>query len=238
MNTAVLTLVQDFCDKMGLPSPSALVGSNEKSVKQYRSLLREVVLDLSEYRWQQQRVRTSFTSSAGQDQGALTTLFGAGYMGLVQDSMWNDTRHMRVFGPLSEQVWNALQTLPNAGPEFQSWISRDRLYFSPALAAGETISAVFITSYNVLAADGVTYKPRMTLDTDTLVFPDNVVNRCLEYKWRKQKGEAGWQDDYNDYIGLLAKNIVRDGATKLSLDCGYDVGIRPGIVIPPGSWNV
>ena len=236
--TTVLALVQSFTDKLGLPTPSAMVGSQDKAVKQMKALLQETVRDLGEYRWQNQRVRTTFISVAGTDQGALTTLFGAGYSGLVPDSLWNVTRHSRVFGPLSDQVWNALQTLPNAGPEFQSWISQGHLFISPALAAGNTLSGVYITKYTILDQNGVTYKELIAADTDSLVFPDNVVLRGFEYKWRKQKGESGWQDDYNDFMGLVAKNMVKDGATRLnlSLDCGYDM--RPGITIPPGSWNV
>ena len=236
--TTVLALVQSFTDKLGLPTPSAMIGSQDKSVKQMKALLQETVRDLGEYRWENQRVRTTFLSVGGTDQGALTSLFGSGYFGLVPDSLWNNTRHMRIFGPLSDQVWNALQTLLNAGPEFQSWISQGHLFISPAATAGETLSAVYVTKYTVLAVDGVTYKELVTADDDSLVFPDNVVLRGFEYKWRKQKGESGWQDDYNDFIGLVAKNMVKDGATRLNLSLDQGYGMRPGIVIPPGSWNV
>lgn len=238
MPTSVLLLIQDFSDKMGLPRPTALIGATDKSTRQYQSLLRETILDLSEYRWQQQSIRASFTSVATASQGALTTLFGAGYMSLIQDSVWNDTRHMRIYGPISEQVWNALQTLPNAGPEFQCWVSRNNFYISPTPVAGETISAIYTTKFNVLAVDGVTYKERVTVDSDTLVFPDNVVNKTFEYKWRKQKGEAGWENDYNDAIALIAKNIGNAGSTTLTLSQNQAYGPRPGIIIPPGNWGV
>lgn len=233
----VLELVQFFADKFGLPSPTAIIGSTDKSVRQFKAIMNEVINDLSEYRWSQQRIRGTFTSVAAQNQGPLTTLL-PGYIGMEKDSMWDDTRHMRIFGPVPDQVWNALQTLPAAGPEYLFWISRGNIYIAPELTAGDTISCIYITDYLVLATDGVTYKTAFTVDSDTLVFPDNVVLAAFEAKWRQQKGEAGWEDSFNRYMSLLAKNVVTDGGETLRLDQPFSYGPRPGIIIPPGSWNV
>lgn len=235
--TTVLTLVQDFTEKMGLPRPAALVGSQEKGVRQMSALLRELISDLGEYRWADQTRRITWTALAAQDQGLLTTIFGAGFDGLIQDSMWNQTRRMRIYGPVPNTVWQALQTLPNAGPEFQSWIAENHLYVTPTLAASDTLSALYLTKYTVVAVDGITTKERVTADDDSLLFPDNVVTRGLEWKWRKQKGEAGWEDDYNAYIGLIARAMTKDGAPTLSMSRN-NKGARPGVVIPAGSWNV
>ncbi len=238
MPTTVLTIVQDFTEKLGLPRPSALVGVQEKSVRQFRALLQEAISDLGEYTWESQRLRLTWLSLAGQDQGPLTTIFGAGYDSLVPETMWNDDRHMRIYGPVSSSVWQTFQTLPNAGPEFQMWVSGGHLFVSPALELDENLSAIYTTKYGVLDIDGTTTKERITADDDSLLFPTNVVSRALEYKWRKQKGEAGWEDDYNAYITLVARALVKSGAPTLQLDSGAQRIARPGIVIPAGSWNV
>lgn len=235
--TTILTLVQDFCEKTGLPRPSALIGVTEKSVAQMRALLIECVEDLGRYNWQTQTLRKTWTSLAGQDQGPLTTIFGSDYRSLMPDTIWNNTRVMRVFGPVPAQIWQTFQALPNAGPEYQSWISGGNLYISPAIQAGESLSAIYVTTAGVLDVGGVTTKSRITADDDSLLFPDSVVKRCLEYKWRKQKGEAGWEDDYNAFISLVMKDVVKDGAPTFSLD-GRGQTARPGIFVPAGSWNV
>lgn len=235
--TTILTLVQDFCEKTGLPRPAALVGVTEKSVSQFRALLLECVEDLGKYRWPTQSIRKTWTSVSGQDQGALTTIFGDGYSGIVPQTLWNNTRVMQIFGPVSDQVWQNFQALPNAGPEFQCWVSEGHLYISPAQVAGETLSAIYRTTYGILDEDGVTEKARFTADTDTLLFPDPVVKRCFEYKWRKQKGESGWEDDYNAFIDLVARSIVKDGAPTMRLD-NTGMTLRPGIFVPSGNWNV
>lgn len=239
MATSVLALVQMFTDKGGLPRPSALVTATDKSARQLLSLLRETIADLGEYKWQQQRIRTSFSSLAASLQGNLTTLFGAGYAGIVKNSLWNDTRHMRIFGPIADPLWQALQTLPAAGPQYQFWISRDALYISPNPVAGNTISAIYITKFNVLThGTGTTYTEQIMNDDDTLVFPDNVVLRLFEAKWKKQKGEMDWQQTTLDAMALLMRSIIRDGSPVLQLDTPRTSGVRPGITIPPGSWGV
>lgn len=237
MVSTVLTLVQNFADKMGLPFPSALVGATDKSTRQFRSLLRETVADLAEYRWENQKVRRTFLSVTGSTQGNVNTLFGADYAGITQDSMWNNTRIMRVYGPISEQRYNALLTIPNSGATYQFFISRDVLSLVPSnIVANETYSAIILSRYCVTDNTKAVYKEFITVDTDLLVFPDNVVMRLFEAKWRKQKGEDGWEDDYTAAMGLIAKNIVRDGSTSLSLAVEPNRGPRPGIIIPPGNW--
>lgn len=240
MGSTVLNLVQTFADKLGLPTPNAFIGATDKSTKQYRALFRETMADLSEYRWQQQKYPASFLSVAGSLQGDLSSLrlFGSGYGGIIKDSMWNATRHMMIFGPVSEQSWSALQSLPASGPEFQSYIFQNKLYITPDQVDGETIRAVIWSRYLVQASGGVGYKEFITNDGDTLLIPDNTVLRLFEAKWRKQKGEPGWEDTYNDAMGLIAKNIVNDGPTILSMESSPRVGARPGIIIPPGSWPV
>lgn len=235
--TTILTLVQDFCEKTGLPRPSALVGVTEKSVAQFRAILQESVEELQKYNWRTQVLRKTWTALSGQDQGPLTTIFGADYISLVPDTIWNNTRVMQVFGPVTDQVWQSFQALPNAGPEYQSWVSGGHLYISPAQTAGDSMSAVYRTRAAIVAVDGITTKARFTADDDSLLFPDLVVKRCFEYKWRKQKGEAGWEDDYNAFISLVAQEIVADGAPRLRLD-GSGLSARPGIFVPSGNWNV
>lgn len=238
MTITVLGLVQQFCDKQGLPTPSALVGVREKSVTQLRALLLDVLRELGQWQWQSQQVRKTWTSVAGQDQGALTDIFGEDFLSLAPDSLWNNTRRMRIYGPLPPQIWQALQTLPNAGPEFQCWVSGGHLYVSPAMVVGETLSGIYTTNLGLVSDEPTPVaKSTPTDDADIILYPEDVAFRCLEYKWRKAKGEPGWEDDYNTFIGLVAKRLAATGLPTLQLH-RTTKGPQPGVVIPAGSWNV
>lgn len=235
---SVLGLVQQFCDKQGLPTPSALVGAQEKSARQLRALVLDVLRELGQWQWQTQQVRKTWTSVLGQDQGSLLTIFGSDFLSLSPDSLWNNTRRMRIYGPLPPQIWQALQVLPNAGPEFQCWVSGNHLFVSPGMQAGETLSGIYTTNLGLVSDEVVPVaKAVPTDDADLILFPEDVALRCLEYKWRKAKGEAGWEDDYNTFIGLVAKRLADAGLPTLQLH-RTTKGPQPGVVIPAGSWNV
>lgn len=235
MTSSVLSLVQDFCAKMTLPIPTALVGATEFSVAQLRALLAEVVRDLLEYQWEEQKIRKTFASVAAEDQGLLTTIFGAGYKGLVLNTLWNVTQNRQITGPLTDQAWQLLKSSTAIGPVEQYRVDGGHLRIVPTPPNTYTYSAIYLTAYGVVDTGG-TAKAAVTIDSDTLLFPDNCVIRCLEYKWRRQKGEP-WIDDYNDFISLLAKSISKDTAPILYLSRSPS-SMRPGIVVPAGSWNV
>jgi hypothetical protein len=183
-----------------------------------------------------QLTTVDFTSQ--QDQGLISDILGSDVRSIVTESGWNNTRRMRIFGPVSDAMWQALQVLPNAGPEFQSWIAGGRLYVSPAPAYGEELSYIVQTKNLILSSDGVTTLEALASDADTFLVPDIVVQLGLQYVWSKQKGVAGWEDTYNDFIDAVARNKVKDGAATLRLDLDSSPTIRPGIIIPAGNWNV
>jgi len=111
------------------------------------------------------------------------------------------------------------------------WIGGGEFHLYPAPDAGETISAVVVTEYLVKAAGG-TAKPGITVDTDYLIFPDEVTMQGLEYFWNKEKGES-WDWEHTQYLGLIGDNKARDSQSPLQLDCARQ-GVRPAIVLPAG----
>jgi hypothetical protein len=235
---SMLALIQEFADSKGLPRPMAIIGASDKTSRQYFSLFKKTIRKLYGYNWPVSTVRRTFSSIAAQDQGALITLFGADYNGLIQESGWNDTRHMRIYGPVPEQIWQALQTLPNAGPDYQHWISNGHLYISPQLTAGDTIAFMVRSKWICTDTTGATAKEFPSVDTDVLTIPDEPVILLFEAFWREQKGESGWENAYNDALTSIARYVTKDGMSTLNIDSNPRIGPRPGIVIPPGSWNV
>lgn len=233
MSDSLLTTVQDFCAENGLPVPSAVMGATIADVVQYRALMKRLVTELSQYNWTQQQVRKTFTTIAAQDQGALTSLIGADYRGIVQSSVWDETLRRPLIGPITPASWEAQQAIPVTGPVTQYRIEGGRFKMIPAPPAGRTIGLIYQSSYGVTDANGVP-KATFTDDSDLIVFPDVVVAKGLDYLWKKKKGED-WADLYNEYIGLISKNVIKDTAPILYLD-QPNQNIRPGIWVPAGSW--
>lgn len=235
MADSVLTIVQDFCGKMGLPVPSALIGVTESSVVQYRALMKDLVYELAEFNWQQQSVRATWVSTAAEDQGSLFDLFGADYHSLVPGSIWDETEKRPIFGPVGDASWEMYKAFVNPGPVYQYRIAQNRFLINPEMPAGHTIGAVYMTGYGITDETGAVSKPVFTVDSDLVIYPDNVVRKSLEWRWKKIKGEP-WVDDFAEYRTLLARNKAKDANMQTLYLDGPNMGANfvPGIWVPAG----
>jgi hypothetical protein len=231
-----LTLVQDFCVKRTLPSPSGVVGNTNASVQQLAMLVKESLEELSRYAFQVLSVRKQWTAVAGSDQGAVETLFGPGFNRIKQDTLWNQTHMMPFTGPLGGPDWAQLQVVPAAGVAYYYTVMGGKLLVWPELAGGETLSGIGYTSYLVSSADGVTFKEVPTVDSDIFRIPEAVVRRWLQFKWEQTKGQS-WAAAFEAAQQELSEHLVATGLPSLTMGTRQAVP-RPGILIPAGSWNV
>jgi hypothetical protein len=231
----VLELVQEFCGKKTLPVPTAVIGNTDVGVVQIRYLLAETLRELSKYKWNEQKIQTTFTTIAAEDQGVLTTLIGADFDSLVFATMWDETLRRPVFGPVSDAMWANLQSFPASGPIYQFKVFGKHLHIFPAPTAGDTIYLIYQSSYPVTDSSG-TPKAAITVDTDLFLLPEDVVTRSLDFRWKRQKGEP-WETDYAEYTDLLAKGVQKTGLPNIHLDSAR-FKMTPGIWVPAGDWPV
>lgn len=237
--STVLLLVQDFCGKMSLPIPAALMTSTETTMVQMRSLCQEVLRSLRKFEWQRQRLRVTWTSVATESQGVLDSagLFTSAYRRLVPGTMWNVSLNRPIFGPIGSANWQMLKSAVPTGPVETYRIEGNELKILPVMQAGQTCSAMVLTSYGCVASDTTTYKERFTADDDTPLFPDEVFITDLEWRWLKQKGEP-WTAAYEQAYSELCSNLNKDGHMPV-VDLGSPrPQVEHGLVIPAGNWNV
>jgi len=230
---SVLSLVQEFSGKKTLPVPSAVVGSTDKGIIQIRYLLAEVVRELSQYRWPQQKIEKTFSAIALQDQGAFTSVLGADYRSLVPGTFWHLTLDQEIKGPATDREWAAMKAAEISGTEYYYKPIADHLHIYPIPVALDSLYVIYESAYGV-ANSGGTPIAEITADTDTFLLPEILVHRSLDYRWKRQKGEP-WAADYNEYMSLLAKQLGRDTLPTLSLDSSPK-GVHPGIWVPAGNW--
>jgi len=227
-----LQIVQEFAGLRGLPVPSALVGATDKSTAQYRSVLNEVVRKLQGYKWESQKIRATWTAVATSDQGALTTLF-PGFESLIYNTGWATTRKIPLIGPLTDSEWATQQALSLVGPPYKFWISQGHIYITPVPTAGETYSMIYQSEYGFYSGGAAV--PGLLVDSDTLLFPDDVVLKGFEARWKKVKGEP-YLDDEGEFLDLIAKRKAPTLPTH-QLDVTL-TNVQPRIYIPVGDWPV
>jgi hypothetical protein len=242
----LLQLVTTFCQRTGLTVPTFVAGNSDAQIIQILALLNEVledVVDRADEVWTALNKEATFTSVAAESQGLLTTLAPYGYIGILNNTIYDRTQRLPSYGPLSPQDWQALKALPQGGPYYKYRIWEGQLFLYPAPPAGHTYAFEYSSTYAVSGPTSTfdvtpTSRAYFTMDADTCLLDERVVLRGLRWKWKKEKG-LDYDEDFREYEALVTNALGRDG-TKATLyqDSGAKRPVAPGIFVPSGSWPV
>lgn len=236
---AVLDLVQKFCERTGLPSPATVLGSSDTQVVQIKAILEEEGNDLaSRGSWEGLTFEASHTTTAAEDQGAISTIASNGFRYVKNQTIWDRTDKLPVIGPMDGGEWQSLKALSNTGPRYQFRIRGGKLLVNPTPTAGHSWNFEYISKNWILGADGSTYKNYFTLDTDTLLLPEELLLMGLRWRWLREQG-LDYAELFRTYEMQVKDALGRDGSKPiLRMDDGGWRGPRPGVIISPGSWEL
>lgn len=234
----VLTIAQQFARRTGLPQPSTVLGSSDAQVLQIAALIEEEGNDLaSRGAWEGITFEALHTTLALEDQGTIESI-APGYKYVKNQTIWDRTDSLPVIGPVDGPEWQAMKGLTNTGPRYMYRIRGGKLLSNPAPAAGNTWAFEYVSKYWILGADGTTYKQYFTLDTDTLLLPEELILMGLRWRWLREKG-LDYAELFRTYEMQVKDALGRDGGKAvLNMNSGGWNGPRPGIFVSPGSWNV
>lgn len=237
MASTLQVLIRTFCQRRGLPPPNAVVGSLDHQIVQLLALLNEALEDVVDrWDWQELQREASFFTVAGEDQGAIAAIAPEGFLRIFNETIFNRTLRLPIFGPVDKESWQALKALPTTGPYNKYRIRQGRLLFNPAATAGHACAFEYQSSWCVVATGqtGPT-KPTFTHDNDTCVFDDKLVLAALTWKWLSVKG-LDYAEEFRRYeeLGVNAAGTnTPKRRVNLAESCGQ---MTPGIWVSSGSW--
>lgn len=234
----VLSVIQAFCQRTGLPSPVSVLGSSDPQVIQVRAILEEEGTDLSRRgSWQVLTQEATHTTLALEDQGAISTIASNGFDRIKNETIWDRTDRMPVLGPESSSDWQAMQAFTVTGPRYRYRIRGGKLLVNPVPAAGNTWAFEYMSKNWILGADGTSYRQYFTLDTDTILLPEDLILLGLRWRWKKEKG-FDYAEDFRSYEQQVTTLLGSDGGKqRLTMD-GTPWTTKPGIWVSPGSWAI
>lgn len=232
----LLTIIQKVCTRSGLPIPASAVGSTDIRVLQMIGLLEEEGNDLSSrHDWSNLTIEASLTTTATEDQGSIDTICPTGFRYIRNNTIWDRTDQLPIWGPLEGQEWQALKAISNVGPRYRYRIRGNHLLSNPAPPAGHSWKFEYQSKNWVYDVDSTLSKEFVSKDTDTFLVPDHLVLLGLRWRWMKEEGLA-YAELFNSYEIQVKDAMGRDGGAKrLSME-GRRTNVQPGVFINPMSW--
>lgn len=234
---SLLTVVQSAAIRVGLSKPTVATASADPKVLQLVELVNEDGQELGHRcPWQALTMESNFTTLNTEIQGAITTLAGADFSFIVNETMWNRSQRRPIFGPRSDAQWQQLKAQFTAGPWIQYRIRGNNVLFLPAPAVGQSVYFEWVTKNWAFAADGVTGKSSMTADDDIGRISERLLT--LGAIWRfKAANKLDYAEDFRICEDAISDAITRD-ASKPILNLGGEPSyFYPGILVPAGSWT-
>ena len=231
----VLQVIQEFCGRTALPSPSYVAGNTNPQVLQLLALLNEVGEDLAgrAYKWKALIREGSFTTVAAEIQGSLSTIAPYSFRNIIEDTIYNRTRNLPVYGPVSPKDWQNVKSAGFSGAVSSYRIRGGNLVFLPIPASGDSCYFEYSSRAPFLALDGVTYKEYATADTDTFLLPVKLALAGLRWKWKYEKG-LDYAEDLITYSEAVEVEKGMDG-TKPTLSLAPCHSVGPSLSI--SLWN-
>lgn len=220
---ALIDICSDAADELGIDAPSSITDNADDP--DARLLLRmakkEGFLLSRRAFWQVMRREYTFTTDANEQQPQAT--LPSDFDIIIPETVFNRTRRRAMYGAISPQEWAEVQAgiVTALDPSFM--LRGNRFYITPAPETGETVAFEYMSRYWAIPADGSeATQTTWEEDSDTCVFPEEIVTQGVIWRWRAHKG-LEFESIRLDYERMVGDQIMRDGA-KPRLNAGHTRG--------------
>lgn len=238
---SLLTIVQTACNRLGIASPTAVIGSTDLQILQLLNLLNEEGEELSTgssvglaYDWQALQREASFTTVAASSQGNIETI-APGFKYIINETIWDRTKRLPVYGSLTPTEWQNYQAWGVSSPFPKYRVMQNTLYLLPIPAAGDAYYFEYQTKYWCTSSNGSVLRSAFAADTDVALLDEQLMVAGLIWRFKQVKG-LDYAEDFRKYQTRATNAIARDTERPV-LNMGMKYDQRTGVVIPIGSWN-
>ncbi len=203
---SLLTVVQNAMTLAGLPSPASAFSNTNNTVEQFIRLVYVEGRDLlKRHDWNLLLTVESLTCAATNAQTGYPV---AAFERMARGTdVWNATSKWPITGPSSSEEWrNNITQVLVAYPQYWRLIGGVLNIYPPH--SGDTITYEYISNKWIYQA-GVTLATTLTADTDTFVFPENLLELGLVWRWKQSK-QLDYAEDMKTYQIYLQDAIASD----------------------------
>ena len=152
---------------------------------------------------------------------------------MISDTNWDRTNHWRNLGTKTSQEWQWLQGgIISVGPRERYRIYNNRLRIFQAVTDIYTFAFEYVSNYWVMSAAATAGdKSAFTLDTDTSVFPDDLMLAGLKFYFLKAK-KLDYGVELSEFMRALSYTKAQD--VPVPAQSLAPIGMNPLV----GPWSV
>jgi len=230
-----LDIIQSVCKRVGLSEPNAAISNTDENIIRLVELANEEGEDLANiYRWQRLCNEATFTSTATESQGAITTLAGADFNYLAADTVWDRSQNRPIL-PLTDVEWQQMKSNSVTGPYSNFRIRGNNFIVLPTMTAGHTVAFEWYSKNWCASSDG-TGQSEWAADADVGVVDEGIMKLGLVWRWKRTQG-LDYAEDFNTYQLRVANAASRDGAKKKLRLSNNEMGrLLSNFNVSEGSW--
>jgi hypothetical protein len=232
---SLLTIIQAAADRIGIPSPTAVISSSEPNVRMMLSLSNQEGVELARrHAWQRITNEHTFATVNGTVAYALPTDFDR----LLEGTMYNRTQDRLVVGPITPQRWQQMQANLTVGTWTAVYIRGNYLRLTPTPTAAETIAFEYVSRYWCgLAADTSATALKWANDDDITFLDEELVSLGVVWRFLRARG-LDYSEAFRSYEEAVSERKANDGGMRI-----LDLGNQPGTTlsdpsIADGNWSL
>ena len=152
---------------------------------------------------------------------------------MISDTNWDRTNHWRNLGTKTSQEWQWLQGgIISVGPRERYRIYNNRLRIFQALTSIYTFAFEYVSNYWVMSSGATAGdKGAFTADTDTTIFPDDLMLAGLKFYFLKAK-KLEYAVELGEFMRALSYTKAQD--VPVPAQSLAPIGMNPLV----GPWSV
>lgn len=211
----LLTICQDAANEIGVPSPSAVIGSTDTTAIQLLAAAnREGKNLVTGYDWEVLVKEENHTAIANESQGKLSAI-ATDFERFSNNTMWNRTSDRKFYGPLNNTEWQTLKGSVQSGITNYFRIRGGKLLMNPVPTVGDAIYFEYISEWWVdTTGDGDADATRYAADANTTILDENLITLGVIWRFLKQKG-LPYDNQLQEYQIKLFEKQAKDGAKPI-----------------------
>jgi hypothetical protein len=230
----LLTIVQQVCRLTGLRVPTEVVDSTDTQVQQLYALANEEGQELARsFEWQALTREQTFTTTATAIQaGAIPDDMDH----FLSNTSFNRSTRLTMIGPITPQLWQAIQAQPQLNRVYLAWRQRDNEYLvTPDATADQTVAFEYVSTEWAEAANGDP-QDEFLADNDTTVLAERLFVYGIRWRFLSAKN-LDYAEAMRTYQEQLQMAQARDGgSTQLNITGSTTWGLWGFPNLPLGNF--